>query len=146
MAAAVEKDGIVAKAAQPPFVFDNRQPASELRTSYAVSHEKVAAELQTKEVCRRLRARAASRSRWVNSAIRRPRRMPDMHNVPATPGMQRAANLEGAERQRIREQAAYVTRVRLGGGPRPKDVLAENDGMALRAVQAIKATGASGLA
>ncbi|KTR06282.1 hypothetical protein NS365_07605 [Aureimonas ureilytica] len=62
MAAAVEEDRIIAKAAQPPFVFGNCQPASELRTSYAVSDEQVAAELQTMKVRRRLRARAASRS------------------------------------------------------------------------------------
>ncbi|KTR06283.1 hypothetical protein NS365_07610 [Aureimonas ureilytica] len=73
-------------------------------------------------------------------------RMPKMHNVPATPECSGLRIPEEQSANGTLGQAADVIRVRLGGGPRPKDVLAENDGMPLRAVEAIKTTGASGLA
>jgi len=139
----------LAKAANLPLVFVNRQPASELlvgRTSYVGSDEKVAAELQTREVCRQLQGKgdvAILMGELTHPAAKA--RTLEVHHVLGTPECSGLRILEEQSANWTREQASDVTRVWLDGGLHPQAVIANNDEMALGAVEAIKATGAKGI-
>ncbi|MET0257916.1 MAG: substrate-binding domain-containing protein [Methylobacterium sp.] len=132
-----------------PLVFVNHEPPSTLlnaRTVYVGSDEKESGTLQTREICRRLGGKGGITvlmGELTHPAARM--RTHDVHDVLKTPECQGLEILEEQSANWSREQAADITRVWLDGKLKPQAIIANNDAMALGAIDSIKATGATGI-
>ncbi len=139
----------LADTAAVPLVFVNHEPPSELlnaRIVYVGSDERESGTLQAREVCRLLEGKGGITVLMGELSHPGARmRTHDVHDVLRTPECRGMEILEEQSGNWSRVQAADITRVWLEGRLKPQAILANNDEMALGALEAIEATGATGI-
>jgi ABC-type sugar transport system substrate-binding protein len=140
----------IAADAKIPLVYVNRQPVNveELpdNQAFVASDEKESGTLQTKEVCRLLKEAGKTEANIVvmmgelsNQAARQ--RTQDIHDVIATPDCSFMKIAEEQTANWSRQQGADLMTNWLSAGLQFDAVVANNDEMAIGAIQALKASG-----
>ncbi|MEO9337743.1 sugar ABC transporter substrate-binding protein [Mesorhizobium sp. SB112] len=140
----------IAADANIPLVYVNRQPVNldtlPEKQAFVASDEKESGTLQTKEICRLLKEAGKTEANIVvmmgelsNQAARQ--RTEDIHDVIATPecSFMKIAEEQTANWQR--QQGADLMTNWLSAGLKFDAVIANNDEMAVGAIQAMKASG-----
>ena len=135
-----------AAAARIPVVFLNRKPADEAlgpRAVYVGSDEKESGTLQAKEVCRLLGGKGSIVVLMgILSQDAAKTRTHDVHEVLATPECSGIQLLEEQSANWSQAQAAEIMQSFLAAGIKPNAVIANNDNMALGALDALAEAGA----
>ncbi|KQS78973.1 rhizopine-binding protein [Rhizobium sp. Leaf384] len=139
-----------AAAAGIPLVYVNRQPVNvdtlPEKQAFVASDEKESGTLQTKEVCRRLKAAGKTEAKAVvmmgelsNQAARM--RTQDIKDVLATPDCSFIKIVEEQTANWSRTQGADLMTNWLSAGVQFDAVIANNDEMAIGALQSLKSSG-----